>query len=141
MLGEFDFLCYLSVNSFFILPWIVVITCSKIHENRDIFIFTFSVRLVEKFKPLSNSQNMPSVKITQLIHCCAYVFYLPIFGFVWTVMAELTKLDHNWWSIRKSNHNSEKKINNPRLDFSFPPFIALLKLKTAICKNRRYGSG
>ena len=126
---------------FFILPWIVVITCSKIHENRDIFIFTFSVRLVEKFQPLSNSQNMPSVKITQLIDCCAHVFYLPIFGFIWTVMAELTKLDHNWWSICESNRNTEKKINNPRLEFSFPPFIALLKLKKRICKNRRYGSG
>ena len=125
---------------FFILPWIVVITCSKIHENRDIFIFTFSVHLVEKFKPLSNSQNMPSVKITQLIHCCAYVFYLPIFGFVWTVMAELTKLDHNWWSICRSN-NQEKKFNIRTLEFSFLPFITSFRVEKRKYKKRRSKSG
>ena len=125
---------------FFILPWIVVITCSKIHENRDIFIFAFSVGLVGSFEPLSNSQNMPSVKITQLIHCSAYVFYLPIFGFIWTVMAALTKSDHNWWSICRSNH-PEKKFNIRTLQFSFLPFISSFRLGKRKYKKRRSKSG
>ena len=127
---------------FFILPWIVVITCFKnlmrIVISLYLLLVYFSLKV---FEPLSNSQNMPSVKITQLIYCSsAYMFYLPIFGYIWTVMAALTKLDHNWWSICKSNH-SEKKINNRKLEFSFPPFISLSKLEKRIYKKRRSKSG